>query len=524
MPARPRFSGAAVAALLTLACLPSAAGQVQPPASLTAPAAPPAPAPAPATVPVPGIEASVVKVFATARYPDPYRPWTKQAPREGTGTGVIIEGRRILTNAHVVLYASQVQVQANQSGDKVSATVEAIAPGIDLAVLRLEDESFFAQRPALPRAARLPGVKDPVMVYGFPTGGTNLSITKGIVSRIEFTLYNYPVSGLRIQIDAAINPGNSGGPAVVDDRMIGLAFSRLGGGDNIGYIIPAEEIDLFLADVADGRYDGKPALFDPLQTFENPALRTHLKVGREVEGVIVTGVDNAEEGYPLRPWDVLTHIAGTPIDNEGMVRRGDLRVRLHYLLQSQAKAGRIALTVVRDQTPRVLEVPVPPQRPLVMPDLVGNYPSYFIYGPVVFSAATQAFLAGLNNVAAQLSAQASPLAHRRADRPAFAGEEIVVVSSPFFPHRLVKGYSPAQGRVVESVNGRRVRNLAHLVELLRDAREELIVLDFAGRKIETVVLPRAETAAATEDILNDNGIRAQGSPDVLAVWQASRAP
>jgi len=199
-------------------------------------------------------------------------------------------------------------------------------------------------------------------------------------------------------------------------------------------------------------------------------------------------------------------------------------VRLHYLLQSQAKAGRIALTVVRDQTPRVLEVPVPPQRPLVMPDLVGNYPSYFIYGPVVFSAATQAFLAGLNNVAAQLSAQASPLAHRRADRPAFAGEEIVVVSSPFFPHRLVKGYSPAQGRVVESVNGRRVRNLAHLVELLRDAREDLIVLDFAGRKLETVVLPRAETAAATEEILNDNGIRAQGSPDVLAVWQAPRAP
>src|SRR5262249_8543328 len=81
------------------------------------------------------LEDSVVKIFSTARLPDLYKPWTKQAPRESTGTGVIIEGRRILTNAHVVLYASQVQVQANQSGDKISATVEAIAPGIDLAVL-----------------------------------------------------------------------------------------------------------------------------------------------------------------------------------------------------------------------------------------------------------------------------------------------------------------------------------------------------------------------------------------------------
>src|SRR5207248_8881833 len=119
-------------------------------------------------------------------------------PRGATGTGVIVEGKRILTNAHVVLYASQVQVQANQSGDKISATVEAIAQGIDLAVLKLDDDTFFDARPPLARMSKLPAAKDSVMVYGFPTGGTNLSITKGIVSRIDFALYNYPTSGLRI--------------------------------------------------------------------------------------------------------------------------------------------------------------------------------------------------------------------------------------------------------------------------------------------------------------------------------------
>ena len=104
--------------------------------------------------------------------------------------------------------------------------------------------------PPLARATNCPPMKDTVMVYGFPTGGTNLSITKGIVSRIEFAGYNFPVSGLRIQIDAAINPGNSGGPALSGDEMIGLAFSRLGGADNIGYIIPVEEIEFFLKDIA----------------------------------------------------------------------------------------------------------------------------------------------------------------------------------------------------------------------------------------------------------------------------------
>src|ERR1700716_2203515 len=145
------------------------------------------------------------------RYPDHSKPWTKQAPSEATASGVVIEGRRILTNAHVVLYATQVQIQANAAGDKMPATVLAVAPGIDLAVLQLDDAAFFDTHPPVARASKLPQIKDAVLAYGFPTGGNSLSITKGIVSRIEFAAYNFPVSGLRIQVDAAINPGNSGG-------------------------------------------------------------------------------------------------------------------------------------------------------------------------------------------------------------------------------------------------------------------------------------------------------------------------
>ncbi|HEX3696582.1 MAG TPA: S1C family serine protease [Polyangia bacterium] len=153
----------------------------------------------------------------------------------------------------------------------------AVAPGIDLALLKLDDERVFDTHGPLARALALPDIKDAVMAYGYPTGGSNLAITKGIVSRIEFAAYNRPVWGMRIQIDAAINHGNSGGPAVAGDKMIGLAFSSLGGTQNIGYIIPNEEIELFLADVADGTYGGKPGMYDDLQTLENPALRAFLR-------------------------------------------------------------------------------------------------------------------------------------------------------------------------------------------------------------------------------------------------------
>lgn len=475
------------------------------------------------------VENSVVKIFAQVRRPDLIKPWTKQSPSEVTGSGVVIEGKRILTNAHVVRYASQVQVQASQSGDKLSATVEFVAPGIDLAVLKLEDESFFDSHPPLARASTLPKIKDNVLVYGFPTGGTSLSITKGIVSRIEFTAYSAPVSGLRVQIDAAINPGNSGGPALVGDKVIGLAFSHLSNAQNIGYIIPSEEIDLFLADVADGRFDGKPALFGEFQTLENPALRAYLKLDKAASGIILNEPFSDEAAYPLKKWDVVSKIGETKVDDQGMIKIVDgLRVRFTYQVQKIAKNGKLPLTVIRAGKEQSVEVAVSPDRPKLIQALKGEYPAYFVYGPVPFSIATEDIISAFTSsnsgsmINASLSMAASPLSTRRGDKPAFKDEQLVIIPAPFFPHKLSKGYSNTTLSVVESINGTPVKNLLHLVELLRDSKDEFIVIEFGGRSRETLVFPRAEMVAATEEILSDNGVRALGSPDVLAAWTSGK--
>ena len=475
-------------------------------------------------VATPSIENSVVKVFSTMRYPDPFRPWTKQAPNEVSGSGVVIEGQRILTNAHVVLYASQVQVQASAAGDKVSATVVAVAPGIDLAILQLDDPSFFETHPALARANKLPHIKDAVLAYGFPTGGNSLSITKGIVSRIEFVSYNYPVSGLRIQVDAAINPGNSGGPAVAGDKMIGLAFSKLSGdAQNIGYIIPNEEVELFLKDIADGHYDGKPAMYDDLQTLENPALRDFLKLDRSVEGMVVHRPSSKDAAYPLKEWDVISRIGETPIDNQGMVKIDkDLRVSFGYLIQQTASNGKLPLTVVRAGKNVKIELPVSTEHPTLVTDLRGNYPSYFIYGPLVFSPATWQLVSSLENNAGlmrMLGLVKSPLVAHALDEPNTDLEELVVVSSPFFPHKIANGYSNPAGSVVFSVNGTRIKSLRHLVAVLRDLKDTFVSIEFDQKGGEALVFSRQAIMSATDDILMDNGVRAQGSADTLAVWQ-----
>src|SRR5436309_15669767 len=85
----------------------------EPPSDEPSKAKPATEAPALADSKTDAVANSVVKVFSTVRYPDPYKPWTKQAPSEISGSGVVIEGKRILSNAHLVLYASQVQIQAN---------------------------------------------------------------------------------------------------------------------------------------------------------------------------------------------------------------------------------------------------------------------------------------------------------------------------------------------------------------------------------------------------------------------------
>ncbi len=449
---------------------------------------------------------SVVKIFATRVNPDTLKPWNKQSPSNVTGSGVVIEGKRILTNAHVALYASEIQVQANEAGDKMAAAVEFIAPGIDLAILKLEDESFFKTHAPMPRATTLPSIKDAVLAYGFPAGGDSQSITKGIVSRIEFVGYKHQVSGLRIQVDAAINPGNSGGPVVAGDKMIGLIFSNIPSAQNIGCIIPNEEIELFLKDIADGRYDGKPAIFDDFQTLENPALRAFLELNNDAKGLVVYQSLRSDSDYPLKKWDVVTHIGDTPVDAQGMVTVNvGLRVRMRYLVQKVAKNGFVPLTVVR--AGKVI----------------------FIYGPMVLTKATADMLPGYQstvpsnasviNAMVNWSLTGNPLVTQRGDNATKEKEELVVISAPFFPHKVATGYSNLTFRVIKSVNGTPVRSLTHLVELLRDMKDEFVAFDIEMKGGEGVVFRHKDMLAATEEILTSNSIRSQGSQLLMKVWR-----
>ena len=338
------------------------------------------------------------------------------------------------------------------------------------------------------------------------------------------------VSMLRIQIDAALNPGNSGGPAIVRDKVVGLVFQTLNlasgkGGkraENIGYLISVEEIQMFLSDIDDGTYKGKPLEQGVhYQLCQNDALRDWMGLKDEMVGILVGRVLNDDPDFPLKPWDLITHIGPHPIDSEGKIRvHDDLRLPAGYMTPYLVDNGNVELAVFREGRHERIRMPVVYKSKRLIRSQMMGYPSYFIYGPMIFTPVTSSFMQSLPVY------YRSPFfsGRRPTDMVSFEGEELVALVPPLLPHRIIKGYMTqlAYG-VVSHVNDVKIRNLRHLVETVRDADGKYIAVKLANSadalRNEVVVFRRKELASSTQDILEDNGIRYQLSKDLRDAWK-----
>ncbi|KAG0516931.1 hypothetical protein BDA96_09G044800 [Sorghum bicolor] len=340
---------------------------------------------------------AVVKVYCTHIAPDYGLPWQKQRQHSSSGSAFMIGDGKLLTNAHCVEHDTQVKVKRRGDDKKYIAKVLARGTECDLALLSVENEEFWRGTEAL-NFGRLPCLQDSVTVVGYPLGGDTISVTKGVVSRIEVTPYAHGTSDLLgIQIDAAINPGNSGGPAFNEQgECIGVAFQvyRSDEAENIGYVIPTTVVSHFLNDYQkNGKYTGFPCLGVLLQKLENPALRESLKVPSS-EGVLVRRVEpTAPASSVLRKGDVIVSFDGTSVGCEATVPfRSTERIAFRYLT-SQKYAGDIAqLGIIRDGNSMKVQTILQPRKHLVPFHVEGGQPSYLIVAGLVFTPLTEPFI------------------------------------------------------------------------------------------------------------------------------------
>ena len=150
------------------------------------------------------ISKSLIRIEATSQEPNYKTPWSPGDVSSGVGAGFVVDGKRIMTNAHVVSNARFLSVSKEGDPNPYLAKVLHIAHDCDLALLSVEDPAFFKGTSPL-EFGGIPEIESVVSAYGYPLGGTRLSVTRGIVSRIDFQPYSHSGmdSHLAIQIDAA---------------------------------------------------------------------------------------------------------------------------------------------------------------------------------------------------------------------------------------------------------------------------------------------------------------------------------
>jgi S1-C subfamily serine protease len=309
---------------------------------------------------------SILKVYATIGSPNYAQPWQSKPLKDVTGSGFVIDGRRILTNAHVVADQKFVMVRRHGSASRVPARVLAVGHDCDLALLGIENDDadeFFLHSRSLQFSDDIPRLEDEVSVIGYPTGGDNISITRGVVSRVEPQQYAHGVTTLlSIQIDAAINPGNSGGPALEGGKVVGVAFQNLSGAENIGFVIPVPIIKRFISDVDrnQGNYKGFCSLGMLCQSLENSQLRSFKQLAAQQTGVLVSKVSkvSSADGIVL-PGDVILSAEGHTLASDGSILFRDReRIPFDWLLSSKHAGDMFSLKVLRNGQEISLEVPL----------------------------------------------------------------------------------------------------------------------------------------------------------------------
>jgi S1-C subfamily serine protease len=162
----------------------------------------------------------LVRITATEVAPDYRAPWNAGMLGRGIGAGFVIDGNRIMTNAHVVSNSRYLTVERDGDPNKYQAKVLFVAHDCDLALITV-DPTFFKNMLPL-KFGGIPELESTVSAYGYPIGGERMSVTAGIVSRIDFQLYTHSSidQHLAVQISAQINPGNSGGPVMQNAKVI----------------------------------------------------------------------------------------------------------------------------------------------------------------------------------------------------------------------------------------------------------------------------------------------------------------
>ncbi|MBY6191035.1 trypsin-like peptidase domain-containing protein [Microbulbifer agarilyticus] len=434
------------------------------------------------------LKRSIIKIYTTAAAPDYFNPWALLNAQQLSGSGAVIDGQQILTNAHVIANGSFIQVQRHGDAQKFRARVKFVSHDADLALLTVDDESFFDDTRPL-ALGNLPDLQEEVTVYGYPIGGKSLSITRGVLSRVEHQYYAHAESYLMAgQIDAAINPGNSGGPVISGGRIVGVAMqtNHSAGAENLGYFVPPSVISHVLEDAEDGVHQGFPELGAVTQSLESPSMKAAAGLAPDQEGALVVRVfADAPAAQVLKPGDVLLQVDGFDVAADRTIEwRAHQRTNYHYAVDQYHVGDELPVRFARggeilDET--ITLAATPPSRSLVQGEKFDQRPRYYIYGGVVFVPLNMNLIKRWGN---NWHSKA-PIEYLHArNQWSSPDQQELVVALKVLPAPVNLGYHDWKNWIIGSVNGEKIHDFQQFAQLMENSKDGFVELkDSAGYRM-----------------------------------------
>jgi S1-C subfamily serine protease len=457
-----------------------------------------------------GLEGSVVRIVNYAQRADWSSPWNSERVGESWGSGFVIKGGLVMTNAHVVSDSKSLLIHVLNDPTPHEAEVVHLGHDCDLALIRPKDPNVLKGVTPL-EFGGLPRLGSSVDTLGYPMGGIQVTSTRGVVSRIEEQVYVHSgIDGhLAVQTDAATNPGSSGGPVVQDGRVVGVAFQYQEELQRVGFFIPTEVIARFLEDIKDGHYDGYPDLGILTATMAHPAARARAGMADGETGVRASGTisGSSADGHILKG-DVMLALNGHAIANDGSIVEGPRRMPFGMLIDRMFIGDKATVRVLRDG--KRFDVAFPLRRMRFAESRRNAYdtdPRYFVYGGLIFVPLCRETL---KTYGEDWSRKAPPelmdqfFYRDEIDREFQDHERVVLLRRLDDPVNIEMAWYA--GQIVERVNGKVIMGLDDLIAAIEQNQSDFHLLEFAhGRRFG--VLDRRKADAANAGILERYGIQ-----------------
>lgn len=453
------------------------------------------------------VKKALVKIYTSHQLFDYLSPWQYGQSANSTATGFIIDGERIITNAHAVLNSKFLQVRKEGDSKKYKAVVKFTSEEYDLALVEIEDKSFFKGTVPL-KLGTLPEIQEKLTVYGYPLGGDKLSTTQGIVSRMEHNTYTLTNRKFLIgQTDAAINSGNSGGPVVSKGKVVGVAFAGLNSADNIGYFIPVNILNNFLEDIKDGKYDGSPLLGLEWLELESPSHRRMLGIEDKTGGILIKKVfkNSPFEGV-LQKNDVLMKLDNYPIEYDGTIEfRKNEKTDFSYVNQQKKYGDNLSYEIIRDKKTKTGQVKLEKKDikyTVVTEVTIETPPSYMVYGGLLFEPLTSNYMAGVIEKLGSV--------YDREELYKDYKELVVLVR--VLPFDVNLGYTDAVNQIIVKVNGEKYKDFKDFAQKVKNVKSGFII--FENDNGDEIVLDVKEVEEQREALMQNYNISSDMSDDI----------